>query len=740
MAPSSPAMSDAPVYHEPSPVPERGDGVAAMDTARLPRAVAPQPLPSDPPLDHPSLFFNRELSWLDYNWRVLHVAQNPRTPLLERVRFLGIAASNLDGFVRKRIGGLKRQVAADVTTLSPDGRTPEEQLDLISNAIQPLYKALGTTWKQQLAPTLKSEIGLRVRDYDALSSKQQAQLETTFRKDIFPILTPLAVDPGRPFPFISNMSLSLAVLLRHPKRDSQHFARVKVPTSRKRWLPLDAPLQFVPIEQVIAHHADELFRGMEVEGVYAFRVTRNADVRRDEEEADDLLEMISERLRERRFAPVVRLEVEPDTPASVRTFLKEKLEITSQDVYVSEGPIDYSDVTALADLHIPDERYRSDLRFPTWTPVVPPRLHQERGEPEVDSIFDVICEDDLLVHHPYESFTNSVQRFIEEAAQDPQVLAIKQTLYRTSSESPIVAALVEAAEQGKQVAVLVEVKARFDEEENIEWGRKLEDAGVHVAYGLVGLKTHAQAAMVVRRENGSLQTYCHISTGNYNTQTARRYTDYGLLTCNNAIGRDLTNLFHYLTGYAPEQTYDRLLVAPHDMRDSFLRLIRQEIEHEENGNDGRIIAKMNELGDRRLISALYEAAQAGVDIDLIVRGICRLRPGLEDLSESIRVVSIVGRFLEHDRVFWFDNAGDPQVYIGSGDWQRSRLDDRVEAAVPVQDPTHLKRLRRALRYAMEDATAWELRPDGRYVQRTPDAEGTPGLQDALMQEARKRLG
>ncbi|PQJ36535.1 RNA degradosome polyphosphate kinase [Salinibacter sp. 10B] len=711
-----------------------------MDTARLPRAVAPQPLPSDPPLDHPSLFFNRELSWLDYNWRVLHVAQNPRTPLLERVRFLGIAASNLDGFVRKRIGGLKRQVAADVTTLSPDGRTPEEQLDLISNAIQPLYKALGTTWKQQLAPTLKSEIGLRVRDYDALSSKQQAQLETTFRKDIFPILTPLAVDPGRPFPFISNMSLSLAVLLRHPKRDSQHFARVKVPTSRKRWLPLDAPLQFVPIEQVIAHHADELFRGMEVEGVYAFRVTRNADVRRDEEEADDLLEMISERLRERRFAPVVRLEVEPDTPASVRTFLKEKLEITSQDVYVSEGPIDYSDVTALADLHIPDERYRSDLRFPTWTPVVPPRLHQERGEPEVDSIFDVICEDDLLVHHPYESFTNSVQRFIEEAAQDPQVLAIKQTLYRTSSESPIVAALVEAAEQGKQVAVLVEVKARFDEEENIEWGRKLEDAGVHVAYGLVGLKTHAQAAMVVRRENGSLQTYCHISTGNYNTQTARRYTDYGLLTCNNAIGRDLTNLFHYLTGYAPEQTYDRLLVAPHDMRDSFLRLIRQEIEHEENGNDGRIIAKMNELGDRRLISALYEAAQAGVDIDLIVRGICRLRPGLEDLSESIRVVSIVGRFLEHDRVFWFDNAGDPQVYIGSGDWQRSRLDDRVEAAVPVQDPTHLKRLRRALRYAMEDATAWELRPDGRYVQRTPDAEGTPGLQDALMQEARKRLG
>jgi len=737
MSSSSPA-TDAPVHHEPSPVPGRGDGVATMDTERLPRAVAPQAIPSDAALDHPSLFFNRELSWLDYNWRVLHVAQSPRTPLLERVRFLGIAASNLDGFVRKRIGGLKRQAAADVTTPSPDGRTPEEQLALIADAIPPLYRALGATWKNQLAPALKEEIGLQVRDYDTLSDTQQAQLKAYFHKNIFPILTPLAVDPGRPFPFISNMSLSLAVVLRHPKRGSQHFARVKVPTSRERWLPLEAPLQFVPIEQVIAHHADELFRGMEVKGVYAFRVTRNADVRRDEEEADDLLEMISERLRERRFAPVVRLEVEPAMPEPVRTFLKDKLDIGDPDVYVSEGPIDYSDVTTLADLHIPDERYRRDLRFPTWTPVVPPRLRQERGEPEAESIFDVIAEDDLLVHHPYESFRGSVQRFIEEAARDPQVLAIKQTLYRTSSESPIVAALVEAAERGKQVAVLVEVKARFDEEENIEWGRKLEDAGVHVAYGLVGLKTHAQAAMVVRREGDTLKTYCHISTGNYNTQTARRYTDYGLLTCDRAIGHDLTNLFHYLTGYAPEQEYDRLLVAPKGMRDSFLDLIRQEIEHAQAGGEGRIIAKMNELGDRRLISALYEAAQAGVDIDLIVRGICRLRPGLEGISESIRVVSIVGRFLEHDRVFWFDNAGDPQVYISSGEWQRSRLDDRVEAAVPVTDPAHQERLHRALQYAVEDGTAWALQSNGRYVQRTPETEGTPGLQDALMRDAKKR--
>jgi polyphosphate kinase len=536
------------------------------------------------------------------------------------------------------------------------------------------------------------------------------------------------------------MSLSLAVLLRHPERGSQHFARVKVPTSRKRWLPLKAPLQFVPIEQVIAHHADQLFRGMEVEGVYAFRVTRNADVRRDEEEADDLLEMISERLRERRFAPVVRLEVEEAMPESVRSFLKEKLDIADQDVYVSDGLIDYSDVTALADLHIPDERYRKDLRFSSWTPVVPPRLHSDRGEPETDSIFDVIREDDLLVHHPYESFTASVQRFIEEAARDPQVLAIKQTLYRTSSESPIVAALVDAAERGKQVAVLVEVKARFDEEENIEWGRKLEDAGVHVAYGLVGLKTHAQAALVVRQEEDGPRTYCHVSTGNYNTQTARRYTDYGLLTCDDSIGRDLTNFFHYLTGYSPEQEYDRLIVAPQEMRDSFLRLIQREVEHAKVGGEGRITAKMNELGDRRLISALYEASQAGVEIDLIVRGICRLRPSLEGLSESIRVVSVVGRFLEHDRVFWFENDGDPAVYISSADWQRSRLDDRVEAAVPVQDRAHQERLRRALQYARDDSrTAWELRSDGRYVQRSSDTDGGVGLQDALMREAKERV-
>jgi polyphosphate kinase len=725
-----PVTVDTPLSHEPS--------IEATEASkqRLTCAVAPQPVPPDAPLDHPALYFNRELSWIDFNWRVLQMARDPRTPLLERIRFLGITAQNLDGFVRKRVGGLKRQAAAGVTSLSPDGRTPEEQLALVGASIRRQYAALGTTWREQLAPVAADEIGMKVCDLDDLDAEQKAQLETHFRKNIFPILTPLAVDPGRPFPFISNMSLSLAVVLRHPGRGSQHFARVKVPTSRKRWLPLEAPLQFVPIEQVIAHHIDALFKGMEVQGVYPFRVTRNADVRRDEEEADDLLEMISERLRERRFASVVRMEVDETMTDEVRAFLQDKLSIDDEDVYTADGLIDYSDVTALADLHVPGERYDRSLRFPSWSPVVPDRLHRNGDTRDSVSIFEVIRRGDMLVHHPYESFTGSVQRFIEEAAHDPKTVAIKQTLYRTSEDSPIVAALIDAAEQDKQVAVLVEVKARFDEEKNIAWGRQLEDAGVHVAYGLVGLKTHAQAALVVRREDDGLRTYCHVSTGNYNTQTARQYTDYGLLTCDRDVGYDLTNLFHYLTGYAPEQHYRRLLVAPQDMRDAFVDLIRQEIEHQQANGTGRIVAKMNELGDRRMIQLLYEAAQAGVEIDLIVRGICRLRPQLDGISDTIRVRSIVGRFLEHDRVFWFANDGDPQVYVGSADWQRSRLDDRVEAAVPIQDPAHKERIWHDLQAALSDPrTAWELRPDGRYVQCTPEDDDALGLQETLMERA-----
>ena len=728
--------SASPVVDRTVHLPSPASGTRPDALADAPRAVSPQPVPPDPSLDHPSLYFNRELSWLDFNWRVLHMAHDERVPLLERVRFLGLTADNLDGFVRKRVGGLKRQVADGVTTLSPDGRTPEEQLALVTQAIEPMYEALGETWTTLLSSALRERLGLCICDYSDLPGEQQADLKAHFRKHIFPILTPLAVDPGRPFPFISNMSLSLAVVLRHPERGSRHFARVKVPTSRNRWLSLPDPLQFVPIEQVIAHHIGALFRGMDVEGAYAFRVTRNADVQRGNEEADDLLEMVSERLRERRFAPVVRLEVERAMPSFVRTFLQGKLSIDAGDLSVADDLIDLSDMTALADLHIPSERYDASLRFPAWTPVTPDRLQRTVTDRDDPSIFRIIRSGDVLLHHPYESFQQSVQRFVDEAARDPKVLAIKQTLYRTSEDSPIVAALVDAAERGKQVAVLVEVKARFDEEKNIAWARMLEDAGVHVAYGLRGLKTHAQATLVVRREDEGLRTYSHVSTGNYNTRTARQYTDYGLLTCDRQIGYDLTNLFHYLTGFAPQQHYQRLLVAPQDMRRTFIEHIEREIEHARNGRWTRIIAKMNELGDPEIIRALYRASQAGVPVDLIVRGICRLRPNVEGVSENIRVVSIVGRFLEHERVFYFANDNDPSLYIGSADWQTSRLDARVEAAIPFKDPDQKARIFRTLRTALNDPrTAWDLQPDGCFTQRTPDDPDAPGLQETLMHQA-----
>ena len=731
---------------EPTPIKEpqtSGDGLPSAMTERenLPRAVAPRPVPDDASLDDPSLYFNRELSWLDFNWRVLYQAMDERTPLLERLRFLAITATNLDEFFRKRVGGLKRQRAAGVTRLSADGRSPDDQLALIPDAVRPMYRLLGSTWADRLEPALRERAHLHIRDYDTLTDAQQARLHRHFQANIFPVLTPLAVDPGRPFPFISNLSLSLAVMLRHPTRGTEHFARVKVPRNRGRWLPLeDEPMHFVPVEQVVAHNIHELFRGMEVQSVHAFRVTRNADVRRNEEEADDLTEMIAEHLRERRFAPVVRLEVERAMPKQVLQILMHELALESDDVYVSDTMLDFSDAMDLADLRIPEEHYSSDMRYRSWEPITPPRLVHEGETKTQPDIFSVIREGDLLVHHPYDSFQSSVQRFIEEAAHDPKVLAIKQTLYRTSAESPIVEALVEAAERGKQVAVLVEVKARFDEERNIEWGQKLEDAGVHVAYGLVGLKTHAKVALVVREEDDGVRMYGHIGTGNYNAATARLYTDLGLLTCDPDIGYDLTNLFHYLTGYAPEQHYRRLIVAPGGMRTAFEQLIRQEVEHQKEHGTGRIVAKLNVLADRQMIQELYKASQAGVQVDLIVRGHCRLRPGVDGISDNINVISIVGRFLEHERIYYFYNNGDPQVYMGSADWQRNKLEDRVETVVRVDDPRLEARLIHIMELALQDQRlAWDLQPDGRYVQRTPATEDEAiGFQDALIQQARER--
>lgn len=702
----------------------------------VPRAVVPQEVPGDAGLDHPALYFNRELGLLDFNWRVLQQARDPRTPLLERVRFLAIAAGNLDEFFQKRVGGLKRQEAAGVLARSPDGRTPSEQLLLIRRASEEMHAALAETWTRDLRAALRAE-GVVISDYLDLTPRQHHLLNRHFREQVYPVLTPLAVDPGHPFPFISNLSLSLAVQLRHAARDSLHFARIKIPTLPGRWLPVpesENPFHFVPAEQVVQHNVAALFPGMEVAGVHPFRITRSADVDRDDDEVADLLAVIAEELRERRFAPVVRLEVDRSMPEQVRQLLVRELELAPEDVYEVEGPLAAADFAPLADLDLPS------LRFPPWEPVVPEPFLYEGETEEEQNVFAIIRRGDVLVHHPYDSFSATVQRLLDEAADDPDVLAIKQTLYRTGDQSQIVGALMRAAEKGKQVAALVEVSARFDEAKNMQWAEILEDAGVHVAYGLVGLKTHTKVTLVVRYEEGRPRTYCHVGTGNYHARTARLYSDLGLLTCDPEIGFDLVNLFHFLTGYAPDQQYSRLVVAPRDMRRTFEDLIHREVERQRKHGDGRIVAKMNALDDVEIIQELYRASREGVKIDLIVRGHSRLRPGLPGFSETIRVTSIVGRFLEHDRVYWFENGGDPEALIGSADWRHRNLADRVEALVPVSHPALRDRIREMLECALRDnRLAWELGPDGRYVQRRA-APGEPEVdfQALLMQDALER--
>lgn len=701
------------------------------------RAVQPQPVPPGAGLDHPSLYLNRELGWLDFNWRVLAQALDPGLPLLERVRFLAITCGNLDEFVQKRVGGLKRQRAAGVLALSYDGRPPSGQLRLVRTAALKMQREMTRVWEEELRPSLRTEAGVIVSAYDDLRREQRQGLDRYFREQIYPVLTPLAVDPGHPFPFISNLSLSLAVLLRHPGRNTLHFARLKVPTGGGRWLAVPGSahrFHYVPMEQVIEHNISELFRGMEVESGHVFRVTRNADILRDDEEAEDLLANISEELRERRFAPVVRLEVDARMTQQVRTLLMRELEIGEEDVVEVEGLLATSDCMQLASLDLPR------LRYPPWEPVVPEALAHEGETEEEQDIFSILQRGDVLVHHPYESFAATTQRLLEEAARDPAVIAIKQTLYRTSDNSPVVAALQRAAERGKQVAVLVEVKARFDEANNIEWAQKLENAGVHVTYGLPGLKTHAKVTLVVRSEGGHPRTYCHIGTGNYHARTARQYSDLGLLTTNSDIGRDLVNLFHSLTGYAPDQRYDELIVAPHAVRERFEAQIRREIEQQRAHGAGRITAKMNALDDPGIIRELYRASQAGVRIELVVRGHSRLRPGLPGYSDTIRVTSIIGRFLEHDRIFYFHNGGNPEVWIGSADWRERNLNERVEVLVPVRDATLRRRLLRVLDYALRDnQLAWDLQPDGRYVRRAPaPGEAEVNSHTLLMRDALRR--
>ncbi len=699
-------------------------------------------------LSDPQYYFSRELSWLEFNNRVLHEASDPRSPLLERLKFLAIFSSNLDEFFMVRVAALQEQIEAKVSKLSADGRTPQEQLEVISQRLHPLVAQQHRHFQQVLRPALARE-GIHILDYIDLNQEQRTYLQCYFDEQIFPVLTPLAVDPSHPFPYISNLSLNLAVVVKNPATEEELFARVKVPKVLPRFLPLPeelrvqhegkpAPWTGVPLEQAIAHNLESLFPGMNIQECHSFRITRDADLELEEDEADDLLQAIEQELRKRRIGgSAVRLEIQSQMPESIRGRLVRELDLEETTVYEIDGLLGLGDLMSFMALPLPK------LKDPAWKSVVPPRLQRlsnpvaNRGtEPEDGKdFFAVIRERDLLVHHPYHSFSGTVLRFINSAALDPDVLAVKMTLYRTSGDSPILNALIAAAENGKQVAVLMELKARFDEENNIYWARRLERAGVHVVYGVTGLKTHCKTVMVVRREADRIRRYVHIGTGNYNPKTARIYTDLGLFSCREDLGADLTDLFNYLTGYSRQQSYRKLLVAPVNLRDRMVALIRREIEHCQNGFSGRIVAKMNALIDPQIISALYEASRAGVQIDLIIRGMCCLRPGLKEVSENIRVISIVGRFLEHSRIYYFHNQGQEEIYIGSADWMPRNLDRRVEAITPVEDSEIAKDLQEILGVMLADnRQAWDLQPDGRYIQRRPAAECPQSSSQKILME------
>ena len=680
----------------------------------------------------PSLFINRELSWLEFNARVLHEALDERTPLLERLKFLSIFGTNLDEFYMVRVAGVRRQLAANVTTTSPDGLTPQEQLDAISARVRELLDVQQRCLRE-LLDRLAGH-GIRLLTMDDLAPAEWAAIDAFFETQVFPVLTPLAVDPGHPFPYISNLSLSLAVQIRDTETGAEHFARVKVPKSLPRWVPIGRPMHYVPLEHVIGANLGALFPGMEVMGWYAFRITRNSDIDlQDSEEPEDLLQEIEEQVFRRRFGEVVRLQVDERMPEELRLLLIDELRderlptlplMPGRDVHTGGPLIELSDLMQLAQLDIPE------LRDRPYTAVVPAPFRGSNGD-----LFDAIRERDILVHHPFESFGATTEHFLEVAAEDEHVLAIKLTLYRTSGDTAIVDALTEAAQRGKQVAVLVELKARFDEANNISWARTLENAGVHVAYGVMALKTHSKTALVVRREGETIRRYVHIGTGNYNTRTARIYTDFGLFSANQSLGADVSDLFNSLTGFSRQRLYRKLLVAPLAMRDRFLELIAREAEHARAGRPARIVAKMNALVDPAMIRALYAASEAGVQIDLMVRGICCLRPGLPGVSESIRVFSIVGRFLEHSRLWYFANGGGGEYYMGSADWMQRNFDRRVEVVTPIDDPALHPRLHSLLEtYLADNRHSWSLTADGTYEQRTPAGSREHDSQEALMRE------
>jgi polyphosphate kinase len=710
------------------------DSLFSAPSLDMPRASKPA-AKATPSIDltHPNYYFNRELSWIEFNNRVLHEAFDPRIPLLERLRFMAIFSSNLDEFFMVRVAALKQQIATETPKQTPDCQSPEAQLAAILARLHPMIEQQHGHFEQALRPQLAAK-GVYLLNYIDLQPDQQHYLQQYFNEWIFPILTPIATDPSHPFPYISNLSLNLAVVVQDPETGRQRLARVKVPKLLPRFIPLPASLHpvrkgqtvawaGVPVEQIIAHHLSSLFPGMQVTEYYLFRITRNADLDLEEEEAEDLMQAIEQELRRRRLgATAARIEIQSGAPDYIQSRLRQELHIAESDVYEVTGLLCLRDLTILSSLPLPQ------LKYPVSTPTIPASLRHIQphysNDPDLtngadsEDIFAVIQRGDVLLHHPYHSFTATIQLFIHQAAQDPAVLAIKMTLYRTSADSPILNTLIAAAENGKQVSVLVELKARFDEENNIYWARKLEQAGVHVVYGLVGLKTHAKTILVVRQEGEEIRRYFHIGTGDYNPRTSKLYADVGLLSCREALGRDLSELFNYLTGYSRQRHYRQLLVAPVNLREQFNSLIHRESQHSQQGHHARIVAKVVALVDPQLIRTLYQASQAGVKIDLIVQGVCCLRPGIAGVSDNIRVISVVGRYLEHSRIFYFHNAGESEVYIGSPDWMTRNFDRQVEILTPIDEPALSKDLQEILGTLLADNRhTWELQPNGRYVQR-----------------------
>ncbi|MFB6296155.1 MAG: polyphosphate kinase 1 [Halobacteriales archaeon] len=705
---------------------------------RDPSVDVPAYDPEGVDLSDPSLYLNRELSELAFQRRVLEEAIDEDNPLLERVRFLGLFTTNVDEFVMKRIGGLKQQIEAEVTERTADGRTPEEQWRDVHETLAPMLETQSECYREAVRPAL-AEAGIRILDYEELSADEAAEMREYFEESVRPTLTPLSFDPAHPFPFISNRSLSLAVLTRVPGDEEPTFTRIKIPPNRPRLVPIEEGCRYVRIEEVIRENLDALLPNVEIVDTALFKLTRNAEVRRNEEVAEDLIGMIEDVLEQRRFANVVRVEIDAGADPRIRETLRDELDLEPREIYELDGPLDYREFRALTDLD------RPDLTLDTWRPQPHPRLGSQDPpgfEPDEeddaeDDIFAEIDEGDILLHHPYHDFGDTVQRFLSAAATDPDVLAVKAAIYRTASDSQVIGTLIDAAENGKQVAVMVELKARFDEQNNLEWVRRLEENGIHVAYGTIGLKTHTKTALVVRESGRGVDMYSHVGTGNYHSETAKGYVDLGLLTADRAIGQDLVTLFNSFTGPGFDESFRKLLVAPVTMRRGFTRFIRREARHAQAGRPARIVVKVNGLEDPSIVEELYRASMAGVEIDLIVRDICRLRPGLDGVSENVSVHSVVGRFLEHSRVFYFENGGDPEYYLGSADWMTRNLDNRVEAVAPVEDPA----IRRQLKFNLELILAdnrrrWTMNADGSYDRQSPGEDEVVDTQAVLMDEAR----